>query len=99
MFHMGMPGTQNFTTTDLVLGKGGRPCRVYSASLLSGGTASVVALRNGTSASATVQVQLDGVISKSTFWSDANGLLFTNGCFVDVDANTAALAISFTEEM
>lgn len=95
----GRPGTQNFTTTDGILGRGSRPCRVFGVYLLSGGTASTVILRNGSSATSTIQLQLDGTISKATYWSDANGLLFPNGCFVDVDSNTTALSVSFEEEL
>ncbi len=95
----GRPGTQNFTTTDAILGKGGRPCRVYGVYLLSTSTASVVILRNGQTVGGTIQLQLDGTISKATYWTDPNGLLFANGCFVDVDNNTSALAVSFEEEL
>ena len=95
---LGQPGRQQFTTTSSVLGKGSRPCRVYGWYLLSGGTASTVALRDGNNASGTLQVQIDGVISKATNFSDPQGLLFPNGCFVVPDANTANLTISFVEE-
>ena len=95
---LGQPGRQQFTTTSAILGKGGRPVRVYGWYLLSGGTASVVALKDGQGAGNTTQVQIDGVISKFTNFSDPQGLLFPNGCFVVPDANTVNLTISFVEE-
>jgi len=99
MANMGMPGTQYFTTTDLALGVSGRPTRVFSVDFSSGGTASTVILRNGTTTGGDVYVTLDGTINKGTHWDNANGLLFPAGCFVDVDANTAACAVSFCQEL
>jgi hypothetical protein len=99
MPNIGMPGTQYFTTTDLALGTAGKPTRVFSVSYTSGGTASVVILRNGTSATDAIYVRLDGTINKGTTWNDPNGLLFPAGCFVDVDANTASCAVSFQQEV
>jgi hypothetical protein len=96
---MGMPGTQYFTTSDLALGTEGKPTRVFSVDFLSGGTASVVILRNGTTTGGENYVQLDGTISKATHWSDPAGKLFPKGCFVDVDANTAACSVSFIQEL
>jgi hypothetical protein len=96
---MGMPGTQIYATTDLALGTAGKPTRVFSVNYTSGGTASAVILRNGTAATDTIFVRLDGTINKGTTWSDPNGLLFPAGCFVDVDANTASCAVSFTQEV
>jgi hypothetical protein len=99
MFFQGMPGTQAFTTTDLALGTAGKPTRVFGAELLSGGTASTVIFRNGTSTGGTNYMQLDGTISKATHWDSTQGILFPAGCFVDVDANTANLTVSFTQEL
>lgn len=99
MANMGMPGTQYFTTTDLALGVSGRPTRVFSVSYTSGGTAGVVILRNGISTAGQIYLQLDGTINKGTVWNDPNGLLFPAGCFVDVDANVASCAVSFTQEL
>jgi hypothetical protein len=98
MPNMGSPGTQYFTTTDLALGTAGADTRVFSVSYTSGGTAAVVILRDGTSASDRIFLRLDGTINKGTTWNDPNGLLFPNGCFVDVDANVASCAVSFIQE-
>lgn len=96
---LGQPGRQQFTTSAAILGKGGRPVRVYGWYLLSGGTASTVSLKDGQSAAGTTQAQIDGVISKATNYSDTQGLLFPNGCFVTPDSNTVNLTVSFVEEL
>ena len=89
-------GTYFLTTTDAVVGVSAKPTRVFFMTVLSGGTASVVKLYNGTSTGGQIFHQLDGTISKSvTVYFGAQGLLFPAGCFVDVDANTAGGAIAF----
>ena len=96
---LGQPGVVRYTTTDGVISPTGVPIRVYDVAMVSGGTASTVKLRNGLLVSSVIQLQLDGVISKQVSWSSANGLLFPDGCFVDVDANTVALTISYCLEL
>jgi len=92
------PGIQTLTTTDAAIGTSGKPIRVFDAILVSGGTASTVILKNGTTTSGTSIIQLDGTINKATNWSSAQGVRFPAGCFADVDANTAALTVSYVEE-
>ena len=96
---MEMPGIQVFTTTDGVVGTSGKPIRVFDIILISGGTASQVIMRNGTTTGGTPYIQLDGTISKMTTFSSNNGILFKDGCFADVDANTAELIVSFWQEV
>lgn len=96
---LGMPGSQKFTTTDGILGKGGRPCRVYGIYLISTSSASTVILRDGQTVGGTPQIQIDGTISKGTNYSDPQGIIFPNGCFVDVDNNTQNLTVTFVEEL
>lgn len=96
----GQPGTQLITTTDAAVGTSGQPCRVFSVGLISGGTAGVLILRNGTSTGGTAVLQIDGTISKmSTPIDFANGLLFPAGCFMDADANCAGGFISYVNEL
>lgn len=92
-------GTQSITNqTDVAIGVSGKSVRVKCAHLLSGGTASTVTLRNGTSASGTAYVQLDGTISKGiTTFFGPDGIYFPGGCFADVDANTVALTIAYEQ--
>ncbi len=90
-------GSQN-VTADAVVGVSGRPCRVYSMDVLSGGTAAVVILRNGTAATATAFAQHDGTISKGTHTDWPKGLFFPAGCFCDIDANTTYATVGFENE-
>lgn len=88
-------GTQR-GTADAALGTSGLPVRVKTVHFLSGGTASTLQLRNGTSASDTVYVTINGTISTGTTvnFGDA-GIVFPSGCFVDVDANLTYFTITF----
>lgn len=93
-------GSQNISNqTDVAVGVSGRGCRVYSLTVQSGGTAAVVILRNGTSASGTAYAQLDGTISKTIIMNWAGGLWFPGGCFCDVDANTTYATVGYEHEI
>lgn len=87
-----LPGTQR-VTADIAVGSSGMATRVYSVNLISGGTASTLTLRNGTSASGTTWEQIDGTASQSVTKNYAGGLLFPAGCFADVDANISYATI------
>ncbi len=98
---LGMPGTQWVTNqTNIAIGASGKPIRVYDAVVVSGGTASTVKLYNGTSATGSQYLQLDGIISKSSSipLSSEQGVRFENGCFAAVDSNTVNLMVSFVQE-
>lgn len=85
--------------TDAVVGVSGKATRVFAINFLSGGTAGVVILRNGTSASDTVFVTENGVISSGkTVTYGTTGILFPAGCFLDVDANVTGGVVSFARE-
>ncbi len=96
---MGMPGTVSITNqTNAAVLTSGKPVRVFSVFLLSDGTASTVSLYNGTAASGTAFIQIDGVISKGATLDFANGILFPNGCFASVDSHTVSLTIACQTE-
>lgn len=85
--------------TDAAIGPSGKPIRVFAVNFLSGGTAGVFILRNGTSASDTVFVTENGVInSGKTVEYGQTGILFPAGCFLDIDANVTAGVVSFAKE-
>lgn len=95
-----LPGTKLITTTDGAVGTAGRPIRVFSAAVLSDGTASTLVLRNGTTTGGDAYIQLDGVINKlSTPFNSLWGVLFPAGCFMDADAHSVGGYISYTEEL
>ena len=85
--------------TDAVVGTSGKPTRIFAVNFLSGATAGVLVLRNGTSTAGTVFVTETGVISTGkTVQYGQTGILFPAGCFLDVDANVTAGVISFAQE-
>lgn len=74
----------------------GRAVVVYGVNFVSGGTAGVIILRNGTSTAGTAIVTLTGTISSgTTFDFGGNGIVFPAGCFVDKDANVSAFTVFF----
>lgn len=84
-------------TADGVLGVSGKPVRVHTMHVLStGGGGAVINLRDGTAVSGTINIAETGTVSKGvTFFYGPGGFAFPNGCFVDVDANTTSVFISF----
>lgn len=92
-------GSQRLTA-DGAVGPSGKPIRVFSATQLSGGTAGILVLRDGTSASGTVYVQKTApVVSNTDTVNFEGGLLFPNGCFFDKDINTDAVVVEFRVEL
>lgn len=85
--------------TDAVIGVSGKPTRVFSVNFLSDGTAGVLVLRNGTTASDTVYVTETGVISTGkTVSYGQTGILFPAGCFLDIDVHVVSGVVSFERE-
>ncbi len=92
--YMGQPGTVSITNqTDAAILRSGQPVRVFDIQAISDGTATTVKLYNGTSASGTQYLQIDGVVSKAATFNSSQGVLFPGGCFADVDSHTVALTI------
>ena len=93
-------GTQQFAGNNpLAVGTAGKPIRVFSVEVISGGTLSTVKLYNGTSAVAGNQyAQVGGVANKSVKVDYWMGKCFPNGCFLSTDANTAYATVVFTED-
>lgn len=87
-----------YYTADSAVGRSGQPCRVYSATWLSDGTARDLVLRNGTADTATIYVQSTGIISKTVTVNWEGGLLFPAGCFFDIGSAVSA-TIEFRNEM
>lgn len=99
-----LPGSKRITA-DAQIGSGTKQVRLFSVSLLSGGSASTLTLRNGTDVSGTIYEQVDGFASQSVTKNYNGGLLFpltgtnTGGLFADVDANITSATFVFTEEL
>lgn len=87
-------GTQLVTASGLVL-KSGTPITVYGIDIISGaGGGSVVTLRNGTTAAATIYIQETGTTSTGVHFNYGEGFYFPNGLYVSVDANIVSALIS-----
>lgn len=85
--------------TDSAIGSSGKPIRVFAVNFTSDGTAGVLILRNGTSASDTVYVTENGVISSGkTIAYGQTGVLFPAGCFMDVDTHVTGGVVVFARE-
>lgn len=97
-----MPTVQNagtvLITADGAVGTAGAGTRVFFIHIISGGTAAVVSLRNGSAVSSTIYVTETGVVNTgSTKPYGANGIFFPAGCFCDVDVNTTSVLVSFEQ--
>lgn len=85
-------------TADAVVGRSGKPLRVYSVTWLSGGSAGTLVLRNGTVDTDNAHVTIAGTISQTKTQDWYGGLLFPAGCFYDHDSNTTRAIIMCEEE-
>lgn len=78
------------------LSTSGMPVVLYSVSINSNGSAGLVILRNGTSAGADVLLSLTGVANEGiSVPLNEDGLMFPNGCYMDIDGNVESVTISF----
>lgn len=93
-----LPGVTT-KTADSIIGSSGVKQRVYSISILSGGTAGVVNLRNGTTVSSTIIATITGTANESKIINWAGGLLFTAGLYYDQDANVTSSTITHSSEL
>jgi hypothetical protein len=83
---------------DGVVGSSGHPVRVYNVVALSGATAGVLVLRNGTSASGTIYVQTTcPTVSETNTFNFCGGLTFPDGCFFDIDTNISAVVVNYEQ--
>lgn len=97
-----LPGTQQIVGDGdiaLVTTVAGKPVRLFSIEVISGGTASTVILHNGVAIVASDNYgQVDGIANKSVVINYAGGKRFPAGCFVQTDANSAFVVCTYTEE-
>jgi len=86
-------------TADSAVGKSGAPTRVFSATWLSDGTARALVLRNGTSASGTIYVNIAGTANVTKVQNWEGGLYFPGGCFFDFTTSMTGAVIEFVNEV
>lgn len=81
----------------IAIGAAGKPVRVFAMHIISGGGgASVVSLRNGSTVAGTIWVTQTGTTSTgATFNFGSHGMVFSAGCFVSTDANSADVTITY----
>jgi hypothetical protein len=93
-------GTQQLTASGVV-GTSGAPIRVWKWTIGSGGTAGLAKLRSGTTASGVIFAEDTGTINiggRNLTDFGATGLFFPNGCYCEMDVNTTAVTIAYTQE-
>ena len=97
---------QNFVGSQLILnaagdsavGVAGRPTRLFAIHIISG-TAAIVNLRNGAAVGDTVYLKETGTANTGkTITYGEFGMLFPNGLFLDLDANTVSVLFAFAQE-
>jgi len=86
-------------TSDGELIAAGVRVRVFNMHLISGGTASVIALINGGSSGTTYIKETGTANTGKTFDYGTEGHLFPNGCYADVDANIVSVLVSCRKEI
>lgn len=96
----GSPVGTKLVTADGELFAAGDTIRVFNMHILSsGGGAAVVTLKNGGSGGTAWVTETGTTSTGKTFDYGVNGILFTNGCYVDVDANTTSVLISCRKDL
>lgn len=89
-------GAETFTANGAVI-TSGKPIRVYSATWVSGATAGILQLYNGTAISGTPWISETGTAQRSKTVNFTNGLLFNAGCYVDIDAAASNTSVAILE--
>jgi len=91
--------TTKYVTADSIIGPSGKRIRVFQGTWLSDGTARDLQLRNGTADTDTLYVSAAGTISKTTtIIFGKEGLVFPNGCFVDI-GSSVSVNITYAVEL
>ena len=85
-------------TADGTIGTSGSSIRVYNVSWLSSTAAGILTLYNGTSASDDIYFKNIGTAEKVEKQNWTNGLLFSNGCYADLDSNVLSVIAEITKE-
>lgn len=90
-------GTQ-VITADGVVNTASVAVRIFAIHIIStGGGAAVVSLRTGAVVGGAIWVTETGTVSTGkTFTYGTQGIWFPSGCFVDVDANTTSVTVTYS---
>jgi len=93
---LGIGGSVRLTTD--VLANGAYPTRVYSIHIISGATAAIVSLKEGSTGGQIVAKETGTASTGKTISYGYPGMLFPTGCFVDVDGNTTSVLVNCVRE-
>jgi hypothetical protein len=74
-------------TADIAVNTAGSAVVVYGVNIISDGTAGVVNLRGGDAVGDSIVMALTGTINKGIYIDFGAGVVFPDGCFVDISAN------------
>lgn len=95
----GLGGTKQLTASGEV-GTAGRPIRVYSITVLSGGSAGTSTLKNNGSSGTTYFTYLCSQVSADNLFTfGAKGMLFPNGCYWTKDGNSTDIKVNYEAEL
>lgn len=91
-------GTKQLTASGEV-GATGKPVRVYSFSVLSGGTAGTSTLKNNGSSGTTLFTYTCSTVSTDNIFNlGTAGMLFPLGCYWTKDTNSTDIKVNYTNE-
>ena len=85
------------TSTSVAIGIAGQAKMVYSVTLISGATAGVLSLKNGSTSGGTLYLSGTGTINQGVTFNYSEGFFFPGGCFAATDSNTTSILVSYEE--
>lgn len=93
-------GSTKLITADGEVSAAGVRTRIYMVHIISsGGGAAVVSFKNNGASGTTYLTETGTVSTGKTFIYGEEGVFFPNGCYVDVDANTTSVAVTYHTEV
>lgn len=78
------------------VGVAGKPKMIYSALLISTGTAGILSLKNN-GTGGTLYVKATGTINTGVIFNFGAGFFFPTDCYCTVDGNTTSVLVSYDE--
>lgn len=85
-----------YLTASGAVGVAGKPKMVYSAHILSTGTAGVLVLKNN-GTGGTIRINLTGNVGTGAVFNFGDGFFFETDCYATIDGNTTSILVSYEE--
>ncbi len=95
---MGLQIGSQKRTTDGVIGVSGKPVRVFGFIVKADSSGASVVVYDGTSTGGVEYDTVTGAASVNTRISYPGGLLFPDGCYIDIDSHTTYVVAIYTQE-